>query len=125
MKSIIFLSFYTAGCKLKLDIGTEKSIVSFPTVNRAHGRGLTPGIPVPGGVNPFTRITKSGAESAIPLSDAPVAFVVEMIQKHNWSQDGCVGYARLHILFRDDEMVYTKRSTMTLHPLFIMGAARK
>ena len=51
-----------------------------------------------------------------PLSDVPVAFAVEMVRKHNWLLDACVGYARVHILFRDDERQRnTKHSTMTLH----------
>jgi IS30 family transposase len=37
-----------------------------------------------------------------------VAFVVEMVRKHRWSLDACVGYARVHNLFRYDEMVCTK-----------------
>lgn len=37
-----------------------------------------------------------------------VAFVVEMVRKHSWSLDACVGYAKLHNLFQDDEMVCTK-----------------
>lgn len=34
--------------------------------------------------------------------------MVEMVPKHRWSLDACVGYARVHKLFRDDEMVCTK-----------------
>jgi IS30 family transposase len=35
-------------------------------------------------------------------------FVVRQVREYRWSLDACVGYARLHRLFRDDEMVCTK-----------------
>lgn len=36
-----------------------------------------------------------------------VAWVVEQVREHKWSLDSCCGYARLHELFREDEMVCT------------------
>jgi transposase, IS30 family len=35
-------------------------------------------------------------------------WVVEQVREHHWSLDACVGYARLHRLFKDDEMICTK-----------------
>jgi IS30 family transposase len=37
-----------------------------------------------------------------------MGWVVEQVRNHHWSLDACVGYARLHGLFKDDEMVSTK-----------------
>ena len=33
--------------------------------------------------------------------------VVDQVKAHHWSLDACVGYARRHSLFKDDEMVCT------------------
>ena len=37
-----------------------------------------------------------------------MGWVVEQVRDHHWSLDACVGYARLHGLFKDDEIVSTK-----------------
>jgi IS30 family transposase len=36
-----------------------------------------------------------------------IAWVVKQVREHKWSLDSCYGYARLHRLFREDEMVCT------------------
>ena len=36
-----------------------------------------------------------------------IDWVVEQVREHKWSLDSCCGYARLHQLFREDEMVCT------------------
>ena len=36
-----------------------------------------------------------------------IAWVVEQVREHKWSLDSCCGYARLHRLYREDEMVCT------------------
>ena len=36
-----------------------------------------------------------------------IAWVVKQVREHKWSLDSCCGYARLHRLFREDEMVCT------------------
>ena len=35
-------------------------------------------------------------------------WVVEQVREHHRSLEVCEGYARLHVLFKDDEMVSTK-----------------
>lgn len=37
-----------------------------------------------------------------------IQWVVNQVRKHRWSLDACVGYARLHKLFDESEMVCTK-----------------
>ena len=36
-----------------------------------------------------------------------ITWVVKQVREHKWSLDSCCGYARLHRLFREDEMVCT------------------
>jgi IS30 family transposase len=38
--------------------------------------------------------------------------VVEQVKEHYWSLVACTGYARIHALFKDNEMVNTKPSTI-------------
>ena len=35
-------------------------------------------------------------------------WVVQQVREHRWSLDACAGYARLHLLFKENEMVSTK-----------------
>ena len=35
-----------------------------------------------------------------------ITWVVKQVREHKWSLDSCCGYARLHRLFREDEMVH-------------------
>lgn len=37
-----------------------------------------------------------------------IDWVVQQVREHKWSLDSCVGYAKLHGLFQEDEMVSTK-----------------
>lgn len=37
-----------------------------------------------------------------------ISWVVQQVREHRWSLDACVGYARLHRLFKEEEMVCTK-----------------
>ena len=37
-----------------------------------------------------------------------IDWVVEQVREHRWSLDACVGYARLHRLFKENEMLSTK-----------------
>lgn len=37
-----------------------------------------------------------------------IDWVVQQVREHHWSLDACVGYARLHRLFKEDEMLSTK-----------------
>lgn len=37
-----------------------------------------------------------------------IAWVVKQVREHKWSLDACCGYARLHQMFREDEMVCTR-----------------
>ncbi len=42
------------------------------------------------------------------IHPAFMGWVVDQVRAHHWSLDACVGYARRHALFKDDEMVCTK-----------------
>ena len=37
-----------------------------------------------------------------------IDWVVQQVRDHRWSLDACVGYARLHMLFKENEMVSSK-----------------
>jgi len=37
-----------------------------------------------------------------------ITWVVQQVREHKWSLDACCGYARLHRMFREDEMVCTR-----------------
>ncbi|HEY5521600.1 MAG TPA: IS30 family transposase, partial [Desulfuromonadaceae bacterium] len=79
------------------------------TPPRTRSRGRTPGYSAKRGQAVY-KANRSHCHKPHKVNGltAFMGWVVEQVRDHHWSLDACVGYARLHELFKDDEMVSTK-----------------
>lgn len=103
------LSYRAIARKVNCAHGTVQNELKRGTPPRKSRKGRAPGYSAKLGQSVYkSNRARCRKRHSIIRCSKFVAFVVEMVRKHRWSLDACVGYARLHNLFRDDEMVCTK-----------------
>lgn len=75
---------------------------------RSH-KGRIPGYSAKRGQAVYkTNRTNCKKPHDITHCSAFISWVVQQVREHRWSLDACAGYARLHGLFKEDEMVCSK-----------------
>lgn len=76
---------------------------------RKSSKGRTPGYSAKRGQAVYrSNRSRSHKSHKADSCTAFIDWVVQQVREHRWSLDACVGYARLHMLFKENEMVSTK-----------------
>jgi len=79
------------------------------TAPRKSNKGRAPGYSAKRGHAVYSaNRTRSQKAHKLNCCGAFVAWVVKQVRERQWSLDACVGYARLHGLFKESELVCTK-----------------
>lgn len=79
------------------------------TPPRKSNKGRAPGYSAKRGEAVYTaNRSRCRKPHKIDCCTAFIDWVVQQVREHRWSLDACVGYARLHQLFKVEEMVSTK-----------------
>lgn len=79
------------------------------TPPRAGSRGRAPGYSAKRGYAVYkANRDRCHKPHKVENCTAFIAWVVQQVREHHWSLDACVGYAKLHRLFNENEMVSTK-----------------
>ena len=79
------------------------------TPSRKSNKGRVPGYSAKRGQAVY-RSNRNRCHKPHKMDSCPsfIDWVVQQVREHRWSLDACVGYARLHRLFKENEMLSTK-----------------
>ena len=79
------------------------------TPPRKSNKGRVPGYSAKRGQAVYrSNRSRSHKPHKVDSCTAFIGWTVQRVREHRWSLDACVGYARLHMLFKENEMVSTK-----------------
>ena len=79
------------------------------TPPRQSNKGRTPGYSAKRGHAVYSaNRTRSHKPHKLNSSGSFAAWVVKQVREYHWSLDACAGYARLHRLFQESELVCTR-----------------
>lgn len=104
------------GCSLRAmsrEVNCSPSTVLYElrrgTPPRKSHKGRTPGYSAKQGCAVYkANRTRCKKPHLVARCSDFIQWVVKQVREHRWSLDACVGYARLHRLFKENEMVCTK-----------------